>query len=459
MTMTTERYSRTAMILHWALALALAFQMSLGWRLEDLPKGPSLFSAYQLHKSVGITILLLSLFRLAIRFLHPRPVLAGDKPWAMAAARLVHGALYLVMIGGPLTGWLIVSTAKLKVPTLIFNVLPWPHLPVPASLHEPAAAAHGLLGFLFVGLFILHVAGALRHQFFKRENILGRMIPLLSGSLPSAAKAGGVLALAIGALFLAMAGAKQLHFGASDAVGKMPNLQTLPLDNSGFKAPEGEDVAANAVAPVTAIDPKVEAAKTLDAEAKDKAEDQSKADAAKAEASKKAAQSALPQPVKAWSIQSGGRLGFTSTWVGTAIPGRFNSWDAHIQFSPDDLPHSRIEVAVDLGSVTTGTAQYDDSLKGVDFFNVAAHPKAVFTSSSITKVADGRYRAIGTLDLHGVSRPVTLSFTLKIDGNVARVSGSGRLDRTAFGVGQGEWAATDQIGGGVQVSFNFVARR
>jgi cytochrome b561 len=196
------RYSRTAMLLHWALALLLAFQLALGWRLDGLVRGAAQFSGFQLHKSLGITILLLSLGRLAIRLWHRRPPAFADSKWAGWAAKSVHALLYVVMIGGPLTGWILVSTAKVKLPTLLFGVVPWPHLPVGRAWHEPAEGLHAALAWLFVALLVLHVLGALRHQFVKDENILARMIPVAL-STRSAAMVAAVLGIAaIGAAYV-----------------------------------------------------------------------------------------------------------------------------------------------------------------------------------------------------------------------------------------------------------------
>lgn len=98
-------------------------------------------------------------------------------------------------------------------------------------------------------------------------------------------------------------------------------------------------------------------------------------------------------------------------------------------------------------------------MKGDDFFDSAAHPKAVFTATNIRHIGGDQYEARGTLDLRGVKKPATLRFTLHIVDDRARVSGSTQIDRTAFGVGQGEWAATDAIAAGVRVDFSFAATR
>ena len=124
-----------------------------------------------------------------------------------------------------------------------------------------------------------------------------------------------------------------------------------------------------------------------------------------------------------------------------------------------ETKETQIRVTVDLASADTGDGQRDDSLKSSDFFNVTAQPNAIFTARDIRHIDGDRYEARGTLDLRGVSKPVTLRFTLRIEGNKARVAGTARIDRTAFGVGQGEWAATDAIAAGVDVDFSFSATR
>ena len=107
----------------------------------------------------------------------------------------------------------------------------------------------------------------------------------------------------------------------------------------------------------------------------------------------------------------------------------------------------------------TGDSQRDDSLKGSDFFDTAAHPSAIFTARDIRHLSADRYEARGSLDLRGIRKPVTLRFTLGIEGDRARVNGTARIDRTAFGVGQGEWVATDAIAAGVDLAFSFTATR
>ena len=105
--MTPYRYSRIAMALHWAIAALLAFQLGLGWRMVDLGSAAAMYAPFQLHKSIGILVLALSLVRVMVRFVRPRPAAAGSGLTGLLASG-VHAGLYAFMIGGPLTGWALV---------------------------------------------------------------------------------------------------------------------------------------------------------------------------------------------------------------------------------------------------------------------------------------------------------------------------------------------------------------
>lgn len=419
--MAPARYSRVAIALHWAIALALAGQVAMGLRLEHIPRGPELFWFYQLHKSIGITILLLSLARLGVRLVRGRPPGEPDSPLLARLASLVHAGFYLVMIGGPLTGWLLVSTSRIRVPTLLFHILPWPHLPVHEgarrAVHEIAETAHGALAWIGIGLFLLHVAGAVRHQLLLGEPLIERMLPG-RGRFRSLWTATAAFAGLI-ALVLAAAG-----------VGGL------------LQAPRQTALAASArmaAIPATAPpSPAAPAAEPTPSAATDEPP---------------------PAEVPAWTVSPGGALGFTARWTGQPIEGSFARWRANIRFAPEALDRSSIRVTVDLASASTGDGQRDQMLTGDEFLAAAAHPTAIFTADKIRSRGGDRYEARGTLELRGAKRPATLAFTLNIAGSRATVSGDARIDRTAFGVGIGEWAATDQIAAEVAIRFAFTAVR
>lgn len=418
-TLPPARYSGAAIALHWIIAALLLFQIGLGWALEGLPKGVAQFTGYQFHKSVGIAILLFSLARLAVRFAKPRPAPVPASKAQTLLAGAVHAALYGVMILGPLTGWVIVSTAKVRLQTMLFGTVPWPDLPVSAALHDPAEGLHGLLAFVGLLLILLHVAGALYHH-FKREDVIGRMMP---AAIASHKAVGIAAAVAIVGGFLAMTVGRSMSF--------TPAAQSAPVvEPSASDMPDIEEPAA------AASDVAVEA-----------------------EPSAAASELAASAKASPWKLDKGGRLGFTAEYSGEAIRGTFNRWDAAIVFDPDDLPGSSIRVTIDLASVESGDGQRDDMLKGDSFFGAGAQPQARFVSSAIRKRGEGRYVANGTLALHGKSRPVAVNFTLKIDGDKATASGSTTLQRLAFGVGESEFSATDQMKDAVGVDFTLKATR
>lgn len=180
------RYSLVSIVLHWTIAVLIALQIRGGWALDGLT-GLRQFEGYQLHKSVGITILLLSLARLGWRLTHPAPPLPEHMArWEKVFARATHVAFYLLLIGTPLVGWALVSASPLNIPTELYGALPWPHLPglpdldaaTKKSVSGVLAFVHGRAPWLFIGLIALHVAGALKHQFLDRDTVLWRMLPV-----------------------------------------------------------------------------------------------------------------------------------------------------------------------------------------------------------------------------------------------------------------------------------------
>jgi len=421
----SARYSAVAIVLHWTIAALIVLQVVLGTRMDA--RTPEAFAVFQLHKSVGITILLLSLARLGWRLMNPPPLEPPTlAPWERRLATAVHWAFYIVMIGMPLTGWIMVSTSRVVLPTLLYGVIPWPHLPglpelagpVKAAWYSAAKTSHETIILGGVGLLALHVAGALKHQLFRRDE------PVLSRMLPGA-RGGRWFEPRLVTIFAALAAVVVVGF----------RLHPPP---PAMAAPTSKPAAVEAVAPIEAPGP---AAPVLAAAAPPQAP---------------AAPAAAPA---VWKVDSGSSLAFTSSWSGQSIEGRFDRWTADILFSPEALAGSKISVSIDMGSVNTGDQQRDASLPSEDWFNTAANPKAIFTATQFEKTGEGRFIAHGRLNLRGVSKPLDLPFRLKITGDRAEVSGVTSLDRTAFGVGQGEWASTDQIPAKVTVRIALKAHR
>jgi cytochrome b561 len=182
-----DRYGAVAMTLHWLLAGAILFMLWLGPFMTSLEEtDPLTFPLFQIHKSIGLTILALTLARLLWRLANPVPPLpAGMRPWERVSARAVHVLFYVLMIAIPLFGWATVSSAPLAVPTMWFGVFEWPHIPLLADLPRaekrviegPLAATHSVLAFSMLALAGLHAAAAFKHHFRDRDDVLKRMLP------------------------------------------------------------------------------------------------------------------------------------------------------------------------------------------------------------------------------------------------------------------------------------------
>jgi cytochrome b561 len=180
-----RRYSLGAMVFHWLIAALILVNLYLGWRMNRLI-GLDRFTLFQLHKSIGISVLVLSVLRLAWRLAYrPPPYPAAMKAWERAASTVVHWTFYGLMLVLPLTGWVIVSASRLNLPTLLYKTIPLPHLgfvhnlalPVRMAIERNVGITHTLLAYTFGALILLHIAAALRHQFLQNDGVLSRMLP------------------------------------------------------------------------------------------------------------------------------------------------------------------------------------------------------------------------------------------------------------------------------------------
>ena len=180
------RYDTVAIMLHWLIALAVLINIGLGLYMGDLPRSdPMKFPIIQLHKSIGLTVLVLSLIRVAWRLVNPVPPLPADmSPAQKALARTVQVLLYLLIIVIPLSGWMMVSASPLGLPTSFFGLFDWPHIWFLADMTrdskkaivESFAESHELLAWTAIILIPLHFAAALYHHFVRRDGVMKTMM-------------------------------------------------------------------------------------------------------------------------------------------------------------------------------------------------------------------------------------------------------------------------------------------
>ena len=166
---------------------------------------------------------------------------------------------------------------------------------------------------------------------------------------------------------------------------------------------------------------------------------------------------ALAEP---WTVdQDASLLGFVARQGGSPVEGRFTSFEAEIEFDPDDLEASRVSVAIDMASATTGAADRDSALPSAAWFDVPAFPEARFETTAFSRLDGNRFEAEATLTIRDVSREVVLPFTLEISGDVAHVVGELEILRTDYGVGQGQWESGDVVALEVIVVVDVTATR
>ena len=172
---THDRYGAVAQALHWVVALGFVVQFALAWYMEDLPNTPFKIEMYNLHKSLGVTLLVLAALRLAWRRANPVPPLPPGRPrWEEWASQASHIGLYGLLFLQPLTG--LAMALYSPYPSYIWGI----KLPRPGAVEAVETAAHTAhfyLKWVILALVAVHVAAALRHHFILRDSVLRRMLP------------------------------------------------------------------------------------------------------------------------------------------------------------------------------------------------------------------------------------------------------------------------------------------
>ena len=194
--MSVTRYTKTAVVLHWLIAISIFAMFALGWFMTDIPKEAAkqtsfdLFNwgvytwpvaeavsprnfYYNLHKSIGITIIVLVIIRVLWRITHKPPAaLVSYKVWERKLAAGAHHLLYLLMIALPVTGLIMSVSGKFGVK--------WFGVPFLNGLDHPAVRdifkeAHEIIGIILLAIIAVHILGALKHKFVDKDNTMKRM--------------------------------------------------------------------------------------------------------------------------------------------------------------------------------------------------------------------------------------------------------------------------------------------
>ena len=382
-------YTQFARYLHWAVAGLIVLQYVLAnWAevLEENDAALRQLAVLANHKSVGMTILMLAMVRLAWRFKHKPPALPESLPdWQRMSAHTAHWLLYGFLFALPLSGWLMSSASAYTVSW--FNLFSFPDLVAPnPELKETFEEIHELLTTLLLVTAVVHIVAALLHRFRDHNDILQRML--------------SPAPFAVGAALLLL-GVWQLGF-----VGSQPVSRTIPAQvDTQIRVEDGESSSL----PVWVVD--------YDASAID----------------------------------------FTGEQAGASFRGTFTSWQADIQFDPEQLGNSRANVLIELSSVDTQDKDRDDTLGQAEWF---AGAQARFHASEFAVDEAGEYIATNaTLAFGERVREVEFRFHIQVGKDGIVLDGQARLDRLALGVGTGDWTDTTWVGQFVDIAVRVVAVR
>ena len=184
-------YGGVAMVLHWLVALAIFANVALAFYFNDLldHHDPARLWLVQTHKSIGLSVLVLSAARLAWRLVNPIPTMPAEMgPGMKRLARASHCSLYILMMVVPLLGWGLASASRTNVPTYFFGAFAWPNIGLIADMTRDnkkfyghwIGTAHECLGYAMLFLALGHISAALYHHFVRRDLVLKRMLPGIS---------------------------------------------------------------------------------------------------------------------------------------------------------------------------------------------------------------------------------------------------------------------------------------
>ena len=172
-----RHYDRIALGFHWLILALLVAQFAIAWTMPDIKKATPDTGLVAWHLSVGSTILLVMLLRLAWRLTHTPPPPPSDlMPALQLLSRLTHWLLYAILIALPVLGWINASSRGYRV--VLLGLIPLPQLvPTGNAFGHEMGDIHGTVAWMLLGIVALHVAGALYHTLIKQDGLLRRMLP------------------------------------------------------------------------------------------------------------------------------------------------------------------------------------------------------------------------------------------------------------------------------------------
>lgn len=401
MKVNSNQYHVISKAIHWITALIIAGLLFLGHYMTSLDFSEDKLALYAWHKSFGLLILLLVLVRV---FLHivirkPKPLSTYTTPEKILA-RLAHLFLYLALIVIPLSGWIMSSAGDFAIQFFGIDV---PDITnKDEAVFKLSREVHEILALVLTFVVGLHILGALKHHFIDGDITLKRMTSYRVGLL-----GGIVLTVLFSAMF-----APAFYYAANTFVQKIIVEKSANTNET------------------------QRALKITEQETMENSKD------------------------GLWEIiKEESSIKFQAQQYGQPFEGEFKNFKGTINFDPEGLEGSSVNVTVDISSIRTGSEDRDEQALSEDWFNEDKYPKAKFTADNFIKEANGDYVAKGQLALRGNKVPLDLPFSLEIKDSIATMDAQISLNRLNFGIGQGQWKNTDAIGKKVDVIIKVKARR
>ena len=364
-------YGTVTKTFHWLTALLILTIIPLGAIANRLPYETNEQLAlkaqlFSFHKTLGIIVFAVALARITWAMTQTKPAsLHPDRKVETMLADLVHWLLYISLVAVPLTGWIHHAATEGFAPVLLPISQELPFVPNDESIAKLFAGLHWVWSKIMVGSLLLHIAGALKHQFIDKDATLRRMWFGHANSVSTGAHHGTVAAPV----------AAVLIYIAATAAGAAAGLYTAKSD---------------------------------------------------------IVQADLADVSSEWTVTEG-QIALTITQFGSPVAGAFNDWTAAITFDENATGvMGQVETTIAIGSLQLGSVTSD--ALGADFFNANTYPTALFTADIVAN--DAGYVAEGTLTIKDVTAPLSLPFTLVIDGDTAQMEGTTEIDRRTFGIGQ-----------------------
>lgn len=393
---TEDNYGLVARGFHWSIAVLILGLLPVGLFMGGMDNSPFKFEVYAMHKSFGILVFFLGLGLIVWRFISPPPDhLETHAHWEVTLAGAAHFWLYVCIIGMPLSGWLMSSAGEFPVP---FFGIQMPYLiGKDQELLGLFGQVHEILGYTLLFVLGLHMAGALKHHVIDRDDTLIRMAWRQHGFLLPA------VVVIVAGLSYAVSGYAVLGKAGSKAVSE--DRPAAAAQNKAERIAPSEELGEHGWAILTDIS----------------------------------------------SLQ------FQAVLYNAPFTGTFGDFNGTIIFNPDDLSTAKADITVQLKDVVTGDTDRDSNIVGGEWFDTEKFPVARYVTQHFEHAEGNNYVAVGDLTIRDQTMPLVIPFTLDIENNTAHMKAEVTLDRTSFGIGQGQWADESAVKHDVKVLIDLKA--